>query len=189
MTTSPPDPSDQKDGALAEFVALREEIVQLTSSQQSIYIFNLAAAGSIASFALSDADRGLSAFLVPPIGYLLAARYYNASLGVHHIGEYIRTELSPRVPGGLGWEAWVQRRAQDRVGRAAPFYVNLTAFLGPALLAWLVGLFSLITQDLRTDARWGGSVLCGLTLVILLLITRLWARRNRYANLPRPSSG
>jgi hypothetical protein len=65
VTTGPFATPEETSAALAEFSALRQEILFHMSAQQNLYLFQLAAAGSILSFAVTGAGRGGSALIVP----------------------------------------------------------------------------------------------------------------------------
>jgi hypothetical protein len=93
-------------GPLAEFTALRAEIDRRSASQWTVVTVQIGIAGAVFGFALSGRHRELLLLVIPFATYMTLARYVSQMVHLKLIGRYIRTELSPRVPGGLGWEEW-----------------------------------------------------------------------------------
>ena len=99
---------------LAEFAALRAEILQRMSMQWNIYALQLTAAGVVFSFALSNSSHTGFLLILPVISYALAGRYVSQSLAIQTIGTYIREVLEVRTKGELHWEAWSRSRPPRR---------------------------------------------------------------------------
>jgi hypothetical protein len=121
---------------LAEFVALRQEIVQRTSLQWNIFALQLTAAGVVYSFALSSPSHTAFLLILPVITYALTGRYVSQYMAVQKVGIYIREVLEVRAKGGLQWESWT-RYQPPRVRARALNWLNplLIAFPGPAIIA------------------------------------------------------
>jgi hypothetical protein len=98
---------------LAEFSALRNETLQRISLQWNIYAAQLAVGGVVFSFALTSPSRTGFLLIIPIIAYALFGQYMGNLRVIISIGTYIRKELSPRVPGGLGWEEWYLKRPSE----------------------------------------------------------------------------
>jgi len=129
------------DGPLAEFAALREEIQERVRAQQQLLTLQLTLAGTVFGFALSQ--HGVTALLliVPFSSYLLCGRLVAQHFGTIRVAQYVREELSARVPGGLRWEEWLERQQKRRphlLGLELPL---LLTFVGASLLAlaWTAG--------------------------------------------------
>lgn len=170
-------------GPMAEFVALREEILHWSQHIHGIFVFQVGASGAVLSFALSQPGREPVALAVPIVSYLLCTRYYYALLTAVNIGMYIRTVLSPKVSGGLGWEEWNRSIQVDLRPR---LYATLVlTFPGTAFVAFVVGTIGLAFGDLALSLRLGFSALWCAALVFLLLNIRLVVQmRNYRAKLP-----
>ena len=127
---------DATDGEmlLAEFAALRAEILQRTNMQWNIFALQLTAAGVVFSFALSNPSHTGFLLILPVITYALTGRYVSQYFGVQYAGAYIREVLEVRSKGKLNWEAWI--RVQPPKVRALN-WLNplLIAFPGPAVIA------------------------------------------------------
>jgi hypothetical protein len=125
---------------LAEYTALRAEILQRMSMQWNIFALQLTAAGVVFSFALSNSAHTGFLLILPVISYVLTARYVSHFLGVQHVGSYIREVLEPKTGGHLGWETWTKGRTNRPRARALN-WLNplLLAFSGVAViaLAWV----------------------------------------------------
>jgi hypothetical protein len=103
---------DGHEGPLAEFVALRQEIERRNVVQHALFVLQLTSAGAIFSFTLSGKAHAGFLLIIPVSAYMLCARYVEQQFGIQRAASYIKNELSDRVPGGLGWEAWQVRHPE-----------------------------------------------------------------------------
>jgi hypothetical protein len=104
------------DGPLAEFTALRAEILQGFQMQWNSFALQLTATAVIFSFSLSNTSRTGFLLILPVITYALSSHYLGHYVGMHKITTYIMEELSPKIPGGLRWEEWQRQYAFSRGG-------------------------------------------------------------------------
>jgi hypothetical protein len=135
---------DVSAGPLAEFAALRAEILQ---HEQNINQISYAAANAYGNHIRPATDTRI---LWPPepscavVSYLLYLRYVDQALGIIDKASFIRSELSPRVPGGLRREDWLSQRSNfrpvyGRISRLLTFpAVSLTVLVWayPMCLEW-----------------------------------------------------
>jgi hypothetical protein len=119
---------------LAEFAALRAEILQRTSLQWNIFALQLTAAGVVFSFALSSPSHTAFLLILPVITYALTGRYVSQYMAVQKVGIYIREVLEVRAKGELQWESW-NRYQPPRVRALNWLNPLLIAFPGPAIIA------------------------------------------------------
>jgi len=91
---------------LAEYSALRNEILQRMGFQWSIFALQLTAAGVIFSFSLSSSSHTGFLLIIPIATYVLSGRYLAVYLGIRNISAYIREVLEPKANGQLNWEGW-----------------------------------------------------------------------------------
>jgi uncharacterized membrane protein len=96
--------------ALAEFSALRAEILARQGFQHTIMALNLTLTGAIFGFALARPGQLLALLIVPLIAFMLCGRYITQDYGIEEIGRYIRKDLAKKVAGGLGWEDFIRGR-------------------------------------------------------------------------------
>jgi hypothetical protein len=152
---------------LAEFAALRGEILQYLSMQWNIFVFQLTTTGIVFSFALTGKFRIGFLLIIPVVSYALGARYLQDDRAIKEIGTYIMNELSPRVPGGLEWEAWLRKRTLPKPA-IAWFSPLPVIFPGTSLiaLAWTAP-YILYSRNISGASRW----LLGIIWVLSLLIT------------------
>jgi len=150
MTT---DDAPQHTGPLAEFAALRSEIDRRAASQWTAVALQIGIAGAVFGFALSGRHRELLLLVIPIATYTTLARYSSQMVFLKLIGRYIRTELSPRVPGGLGWEEW--RLANFRSADLSIFgRFHFAWVVFPAVSALAIGAFVLTAVRSRlTDGQ------------------------------------
>jgi hypothetical protein len=141
---------ESSEGALAEFDALRQEILQRQGTQHQVLALQLTIAGAVFSFALTGHARSGFLLIIPLSSYMLCSRFVEDHVGIRHIGRYIRESLSPRVPGGLNWESWVARNPVTfGVPGLAWGYAYLVTYPGVALLALAAGSESFLAADHR----------------------------------------
>jgi len=123
---------------LAEFAALRAEILQRKNTQWNTFVLQLTAAGVVFSFALSNPSHTGFLLILPVITYALTGRYVNQFDGIQKVGAYIHEVLEVRAKGQLHWEEWI--RAQPVTARILTWFNPLfLVFPGVAViaLAWV----------------------------------------------------
>jgi hypothetical protein len=172
----------EQESALAEFHALRAEILLRLENQHGLYVLQLGASGAILSFALADTSHLAAAFLVPLLSYLVGYRFYMMGMEIGQIGIYIQESLSPRIQGGLPWEGWITyRRPEIHIAtrRIVPRFVNILPFIGPAVIAWCVGFYYLATARIDISQRVGLSLLAILALASTGSVGLLWRIDHR----------
>jgi hypothetical protein len=143
---------DGAEGPLAEFAALRAEIDRRSTSQLNVLLFQLTSAGAVLSFSLaSPGPRSFFLLTLPITSFLLGTRYVTIGAGIELIGDYIRINLSPRVPGGLQWQKWILEQPSI-MGRIRFFHPILVAFpaISAAVLVW--ALPQILTTRLGIDS-------------------------------------
>jgi hypothetical protein len=94
--------------ALAEFTALRAEILARQGYQHTMMALNLTISGALFSFALTQPSRLLALLVVPFVSFMIGGRFIAQDYGIEEIGSYIQEYLSKRVAGGLEWEKFVR---------------------------------------------------------------------------------
>ena len=104
----PASESESLEGALAEFAALRAEILHRMTIRWNIFALQLTASGVIFSFALADSSRIGFLLIVPVISYALGTRSRIDQRTSERIACYIRGELNQRAHGVLGWEKFYE---------------------------------------------------------------------------------
>jgi hypothetical protein len=143
--------STPSDGPQAEFTALRAEILQSQQMLWNSLALELTATGVIFSFSLSNKSRVPFLLILPVVTYALTNVYASNNNKLILIGSYIKEKLSPRMPGGLGWEEYLDDRSRSdhaeitgpsgRIRYYLPFpYIFLAIPL--AALAWTVPYIS-----------------------------------------------
>jgi len=113
------------DVALAEFNALRAELIQLGTAQAAFVGISLTALGVILGSGLNkDGDENLL-LIVPPMGIVVILVYFGFGYRAWSIGDYIRTKLWPYLAEQVGpihsWEDYVnaeRRKFPSALARA-----------------------------------------------------------------------
>jgi hypothetical protein len=138
------------EGRLAEFSALRTEIIDLNSAQRALMSLNLTASATLTGFTVGHADRvGLMvvvAFLSPTLGLL----YLGYARSVFRLGDYIQARLEGDLD--IGWEAWSRPRRRKNYWAIVEQGVPIgLIFLAPAVAG-------IIVSGQRVEQFGGGPV-------------------------------
>ncbi len=104
---------DSHVGPLAEFNALRAEILQLSEQQQKTTTVLITTTGAVFGFALSGSGRMPFLLIIPLVAYILCAQWVHVHDLANRAAHYIRVELDKKIPGGLGWEQWLREKRGD----------------------------------------------------------------------------
>jgi hypothetical protein len=130
---------NEYDGPLAEFVALRAEILQLNQQQNQMIGLQLTIAGAVFGVAISHPGVEGILMVVPVVSYALCMRYLTNGMTILEIARYIRDELDCRVPGGLRWEAWTLTNSRENITYSliVPLLFSFPA-ISLSALAWVV---------------------------------------------------
>ncbi len=127
-------------GPLAEFTALRAEVLQSQAQQVTLYNFQLTTTGGLLIFAPSREGLWPLLLVIPFTSYFLYGRYCAISIAMHRIARYIRDVLDPAIPGGLGWEHWLVKSNLPHTTRVAWGNTVGVAFHGASLLSLVLAL-------------------------------------------------
>ena len=159
--------------ALAEFAALRSEALQAFSMQWNIIALQLTATSVLVSFSLTSSSRTGFLLIIPVVSYILNGRYLRSERLVVLIASYTMNDLSPRVPGGLGWEKWLRDRSgQNQVLRWFAHGPLVFSVISILTLAWTVP-YILHADKLSETDRWmlGTAWLLDLALTAISIFT------------------
>jgi hypothetical protein len=174
--------ADQKAGALAEYTAMRAEILQCSQQMSNLFTALIATVGVVSGVVLRP-NAGLTDSLVvmlvlPVVSYLIVVRYLYLYTGAVRIGIYIETKLEQRIMGEGGWESWFDEnksavRAKKSAWILRQGLADWLAFLGTAVLGLVGSAYGIShkTGGSRTVlcAAWClGAILTGLTIWTLV---------------------
>ncbi|GAB3976767.1 hypothetical protein V1634_27460 [Plantactinospora veratri] len=137
---------------LAEFAALRQEILDLSAQRHNLLIYQITTAGALFGFALSGANRTTLLLILPVSTYLLYSRYVLMRRDIARLGRYIETELSPRAPGGLNWEEFNRLRSRrSSVGLLQPTFIAFPGISALALTAATPAIFEELVESSKAQ--------------------------------------
>lgn len=146
------------DVALAEFNALRSEIVGYITTQAALVGLALTAVGVILGFTVKEhADQRLL-LAIPVITLLVVLLHTAATFRSARIGRYIGEDLWPYLERQVGclpsWEAKVAERRQRRLVRLAPetFLIDF-----PAMTIFILASGYALVQVGVGGLLWGAS--------------------------------
>lgn len=156
---------DGAEGPLAEYAALRAEILQYNQQHHQLYALHLTITGAILSVAITRTTFSEVTLIIPIVSYMLFLRFLSNGVQIYRAARYINEELSPRVPGGLGWESWL--RSAGRYSSKPATVVRLFTFSGTSLLG-LIWAFE--AAFFRTNAATTQAALVTLWVVELISV-------------------
>jgi hypothetical protein len=124
--------SIDRETLLAEFTALRAEILQRQSIQWNTFALQLTATGVVFSFALSNPSHTGFLLILPVVTYALTGRYVSQFIGNEKVGIYIREVLDVKLEGHLHWEEWNKAREW----KTRPTTARALTWINPLFLAF-----------------------------------------------------
>lgn len=141
------------DVAVAEFNALRAEIIQLNTAQAAFVGISITALGVVIGLGVRKDDRLL--LIIPPLAILVTLVYAGYAFRASEIGRYIGTKLWPYLQQRVGdvpsWEAYInaQRLGRRGVVRALTDASAPVLYAGASLVV-LIEVKDGATSELKT---------------------------------------
>ncbi|MEW2510423.1 hypothetical protein [Streptomyces sp. NPDC046870] len=109
------------EGPLEVFKALRAEIDRRSNQQQALLSLQVAGSTALTSVALANRHNVTALLTLPLFSLVFGAQWYDHRLAIRSIGNYIRDDLGPRVPGLLDWESTKPKTRGQWVGVLATY--------------------------------------------------------------------
>lgn len=166
--------SVNREVSIAEFQALRTEILQRTNLQWSIFAFQLTAAGVVYSFALSNSSHTIILLILPVITYALTGRYVSQNIAIDKSARYIRKIIEVKMNDSLNWETWHmdQPPKMRTLTWLTPLFlvfpgVSVTALASVAPHVWATSNFSVGKRVLLVTIWLVGVVITGLSFQLI----------------------
>lgn len=124
---------------IAEYNALREEILKLTDIQYQIAALALIAPGTLITIGFQLKNATMIILIYPIFALFLAACWLNNAHGIYRLGLYIRKRIEPKVgEENIGWETFSRQTPMDHYHLG--FWGYRAIFIGTAVLAILAAL-------------------------------------------------
>jgi hypothetical protein len=162
---------------LAEYNALRDEILKRSEIQHQLISFALAALGALVAVGVKDSPSALLAY--PILVLFLAISWTYNDLQIAQIGLYLKYRIeAPLLASGLGWQhAILSQRPSREIGSLAKLATR-GMFWGTQILA--VGLYLLKNPRPRT-MHLGVPTVEDVLLMISIIASAftVWILRNR----------
>lgn len=151
--------------ALAEFSALRSEILSRTSQAWMLVSINFTVTAAVLGVLFSkEGDRKLL-LVLPLIAPSLSLLFIDHSFNIRSLGGYIRKRIRPLLAQAtgsanlLGYEDEVSKYEQNRFLRTVPFGLPLLVIFTAVPAASLVFAWSSLEPIWSWTAWWSGLVL------------------------------
>ncbi|MGC7103155.1 hypothetical protein ACPZ19_51615 [Amycolatopsis lurida] len=188
--------NDDHIGPLAEFVALRAEILLRIELQWKLTLALLTTTGAVFGFGFSSPGRMPFLLIVPFSSYVLCTRWVSSKQLIARAGRYILDELDPKVPGGLGYEKWLQQHFRRDISKTRSvlrqLWTSHSIVLFPGLS--LLALGAVAIWYFQRDIQLSASVVPWLTaawiigLILTVIVINLMRLVERYHRKPFTSS-
>lgn len=144
--------------ALAEYSALRTEIINRSDAERSLVNLNLTASGALAGVAAANPQSAGLMIVLPFLSAALGLLFLDHELRIHRIAGYMREH--GRDPG---WEAWLAKQRPRDWGRLAYLPMpTMLIFLGPAIAGLIVS---------SDEGGYGGDTVWVLALAVTIWFT------------------
>jgi len=178
------DPEERKE-ILAEYSALREEIIKRIDIRHNIVIFTLIFAGTFLTLSTQITRQSTLLLLFYPIlATFLAALWTQSDIRVSQIGGYIRDNIETKLGGGIGFQKYLVAEFNKRENWLLKYLAEFS----------VVGIF-FITESLAIlYAGYGVRFAFSLPELVLFCIdligiifsfSLIRKRRNRYRHIDR----
>jgi hypothetical protein len=177
---------------LAEFNALRGEVLAIRQIQTAVYTAALTILAAIGGFALEKRGSRVEILLVLPfvlsgLGVILV----ESNVGIENIGAFIRTELPKRLPVGEAesWEQFIERKR----GKDSKLYRGLS-MTSPALILVVPSIASFGINGSQATGRlwplfWAGAIAVAAFLGLLLATGPGRGARDLLSRISRRARG
>jgi len=161
---------DDKDFAIAEYSALRDEILKRIELQNQVLNLTLILAGTVVSVGFQLNNGPIMLLIYPPIALVLSSGWEQNNLRIRQIGIYIREIIEGRSSGG-GWE---QYRIRTEVPASGTARFARSAFIITQIvtvaLSWLQLLSVLSWRQLSswTALQWIAVILTVFDVIVVI---------------------
>lgn len=152
--------------ALAEYNALRAEIISHITAQTAVITVGVTALGLIAGFVVKEGADDHLLLVVPPLSMFVILLHTAENYRIWRLGDYIRDYLWPFLQnqaGGLppSWEAEVRKYRSSR-----RIFFKAAAIDSPAIILFLASSVAALAwiRD-SDDALWVAG--CAMTVIAL----------------------
>ena len=154
---------------LAEYNALRAEMLKRTELQHQLLSLALVAPSTILAFGY-QAKNAFPILLYPILALFLAMAWASNDRRVRQMGAYIRGRVEAKVgEENIGWEHFSTATRIGHIGRFGTlnFWASRGIFLGTQLLTMFVGI-SLATFDINIKIALALAILSIILTIIVL---------------------
>lgn len=161
----------KSEAAIAEFNALRAEILSHLTAQTAVVGLGVTALGIIVGFVVKEGADDRLLLVVPPLGMFVILLHVAESYRMTMLGDYIRNELWPFLQKDAeGLPSWEGRVAQYRSSKSV--FVKTVVIDSPAIVLFLAASASALIWVWRPGEVlwWAGWAMTAIALVVPIAI-------------------
>jgi hypothetical protein len=157
-------PDRAVDAVLAEFNALRSEIVSHITAQAAVAGLGLTAMAVVIGFVAKEGSDDRLLLIIPPVTMLVVLLHAAETYRSAQIGTYIRVKLWPYLESQVGEiPSWEDEVARGRLGGGTLLRALFVDF--PAMALFIVA--SIVALALVGDGEFAWWAGCGMTAIAL----------------------
>jgi hypothetical protein len=166
--SSPPihQSKDSTDFLLAEYIALRAEILKRIELQHQLITLSLVATGTFLSVGLQGSPTLILTY--PILAMFIGAAWSQSALRISQMGTYIRRRIEEGfLSGELGWE-------HMRANTDAPFFGSLSIFMSRGIFVGtqILAVFAALLKTTFSQADIILFPIDGIAIVITIFLIR-----------------
>ena len=165
---------------LAEYSALRSEILQRMDMRQQMLTFTLIIAGSILSLGVQTNISPLVLLLYPILALFLAMAWMHSDVRIWEVAEYMEKHIEPRLDG-IGWETYIHNKDRGRAFRP----VEITA-AGVFLITEVLAVVLAIPRLSYSLEEVILLIIAGLAFILTLIPLRRRSRAIKKSDVAKP---
>ncbi len=174
-------------GILAEFSALRDEILKRIEMRQTILVFALGAASTLLTLAVTSKAEFWVLLPYPFIAALLALVWMQNDVRIGELGEYITKELGKKCEDLKGFEDFLRQNNAKRGWKGGWRDVEVAA-LGVFLITEFVSMILAALYLWKISVVWTALFLVLAICAIIWTFYSIRCRRKRLEKPPAPGS-
>jgi len=183
-TTSPKSDSPEKvQLIIAEYNALRAEIIKRSEFRYQILSLTLIIAGSILTFGLQPASPSQILFVFPILGCFLVGVWAHNVLGPRRLAAFIREHIESRFDS-WGWETEIENESYT-LSWLSGIIASSGIFLGTEIITLVLGLLKSTFTPIDVVL----IVLDSLAIIITLILLRSTTQKPKQRKVSPTSKG
>jgi 8-oxo-dGTP diphosphatase len=136
-------PAERREELLAEYGALREEVLKRIELRYQSLNLAIAATGLFVGAVAGGLVPPITLLLYPPLALCITIAWSHSDIRISQIAEYVMEQIEQPL-SGINWEHWLRKRYDEVPHPVYRRFTELSAlgvFMGTQILTMLVAVF------------------------------------------------